>query len=95
MKSMLCDKGKLIAGKSLPCKYFVSRTYFTESGGTEMDKYCNNGEIYGFAEDTDNVGMIMLGDKVVSQCSNYKPKVKIKARKKVQANKSKVSQKKG
>jgi hypothetical protein len=93
---MLCDKGKLTDEKSSPCKYFVSRTYFTECGGQITEMFCNNGELYGFAEDNEDMSMIRLIDKTITKCSNYKPKVNPRTKKKAKTKKTEtVNQKKG
>ena len=93
---MLCDEGKLTAKNPRPCKYYINRAFFSESTGYVVEKFCNDEDIYGLADDMDDMSMISLKDKSVSFCSSYKPKIERKAKMPLAIfKKKKANQKKG
>ena len=75
---MLCDKGKLTAKKPYPCKYYFCRSYASESAGHVVEMFCKDEDIYGFADDMDDLSMIRLNEKslrsaqVINRKSNAK-----------------------
>jgi len=93
---MLCDEGKLTAKNPRPCKYYINRAFFSESTGYVVEKFCNDEDIYGFADDMDDMSMIRLNDKIITVCTSYKPKIERKAKTpSVVVKKKKANQKKG
>ena len=93
---MLCDKGKITAKNPYPCKYYFCRSYASESAGHIVEMFCKDEDIYGFADDMDDMSMISLKDKSVSFCTSYKPKIERKAKTPATVTKTKkVNQKKG
>ena len=93
---MLCDEGKLTAKNPCPCKYYVCRAFFSESTGYIVEMFCNDEDIYGFADDMDDMSMIRLNDKIITVCTSYKPKIERKAKTpSAVVKKKKANQKKG
>ena len=93
---MLCDKGKITAEKPYPCKYYFCRSYASESAGHIVEMFCKDEDIYGFADDMDDLSMIRLNDKIITVCTSYKPKIERKAKTpSAVVKKKKANQKKG
>ena len=93
---MLCDKGKITAENPCSCKYLFCRSYDSESAGHIVEMFCNDEDIYGFADDMDDMSMIRLNDKIITVCTSYKPKIERKAKTpSAVVKKKKANQKKG
>ena len=93
---MLCDRGKVTAKNPCSCKYLFCRSYDSESAGHIVEMFCNDEDIYGFADDMDDMSMIRLNDKIITVCTSYKPKIERKAKTpSAVVKKKKANQKKG
>ena len=84
---MLCNNGRLSHNGKMPCKFYISRSYFSENILIE-EHYCNSAFMSEIAETTEEYHLINLTNKQVRTCNLYIPfqKKKKKKKKKIKDN---------